>query len=276
MKGVSRTALYAAQYRAAHQTVDNGWLFNDPLALQIANATGTQHDDLNDEQRSDSARRMRLFLAARSRFADDVFLQAINDSTSQVVLLGAGLDTFAYRHDLPKNVTVFEVDHPATQEWKQTLLQQCDIAAAGNLRYVAVDFDTQDVMEQLQTNGLQLTESTVVSWLGVIPYLQRETVEEVLSRIAQLRHVDIALDYSAPASQRDAAGQHLHRQRSQRVAELGEPWITFFETNEIHELLHQHGFHIREDVDVSTYIRSLAGGTPNGTTSPVRLLHASR
>src|SRR5689334_18637706 len=121
----SRTAFAAASHRAAHQILEGGSVFSDPLAMRIL---GPEGDELvrRSAERPDS-RRMRMFIAARSRFAEDSLASAVEAGVRQLVVLGAGLDTFAYRSPLAKRLRVFEVDHPVTQAWKRARLEAAKI-----------------------------------------------------------------------------------------------------------------------------------------------------
>src|SRR5271167_4527623 len=111
----SRTALGAARHRAAHQLLERGFIFPDPFALPIL---GVDADALLQEtQRDDFTRRLRLFIAIRSRLAEDALAAAWTRGVRQLVILGAGLDTYAYRSPLGGALRIFEVDHPATQAW---------------------------------------------------------------------------------------------------------------------------------------------------------------
>src|ERR1035437_885841 len=111
--GPSLTALYAARHRAIHQVLDGGAIFEDPVALALL---GLEPSEIDPALRADqSSERMRRFIAARSRFAEDRGRAAVRFGLSQVVVLGPGLDSFAYRLTSDPSVTVFEVDHPATQ-----------------------------------------------------------------------------------------------------------------------------------------------------------------
>src|SRR5215831_8785858 len=105
----SRTAIAVAILRAAHQLVDLPLIFEDPLALQILRPYA---DQVRDADRKDRPQRMlRLFAAVRSRFSEDELAMAVARGVGQYVLMGAGLDTFAYRNPHP-GVRVFEVDYP--------------------------------------------------------------------------------------------------------------------------------------------------------------------
>src|SRR5262249_45711809 len=114
-KEPSRTALAVAAMRAVHQTEDGAAVFSDPLARTIL---GPDADALIAKfgAADPAQKRMRLFVAARSRFAEDSLARAVARGVRQAVVLGAGLDTFALRNpSAGQGLRVFEVDHPATQ-----------------------------------------------------------------------------------------------------------------------------------------------------------------
>jgi methyltransferase (TIGR00027 family) len=121
----SRTALAAATHRAAHQLLEGGRVFYDPLALRIL-----AEDPETVRRRADEnpyRRRMRLFIAVRTRFAEEALASAVERGVRQVVVLGAGLDTYAYRNPFGDRLRIFEVDHPATQAWKRYRLASASI-----------------------------------------------------------------------------------------------------------------------------------------------------
>src|SRR5580704_4113629 len=117
----SHTARGAAAYRALHQTLDGGVIFRDPLALKILD--DETRATLDEVAANPALRPMRLFIAARSRFSEDSMAASVARGVRQVVVLGAGLDTFALRNP-DAGVRVFEVDYPATQGWKRERLKQ--------------------------------------------------------------------------------------------------------------------------------------------------------
>src|SRR5437016_864752 len=115
----SQTARGAAAYRAIHQTHEDGAIFRDPFALGILDQeTRAALDELAGNP---SLRGMRLFIVARSRFSEEALAACVARGTRQVVVLGAGLDTYSLRNPYP-DVRVFEVDFPATQAWKRERL----------------------------------------------------------------------------------------------------------------------------------------------------------
>jgi len=110
----SRTALRVAIRRASHQILDRPLVFADPLALRIIGSE--QASKLETDRDNTASRSLRAWMAVRSRYAEDQLTHAIREGVEQYVVLGAGLDTFAYRNP-HAGLRVFEVDHPATQQW---------------------------------------------------------------------------------------------------------------------------------------------------------------
>jgi methyltransferase (TIGR00027 family) len=130
----SLTAYRVALSRAAHQLFDDPRVLDDPLALRIIGTQGAEELRSNRHRcAATPGRYLRAFVVARSRLAEDLLADAVQRGVRQYVVLGAGLDTFAYRNPYPVSLLeVFEVDHPATQAWKRRLL-----AAAGLRRHLA-------------------------------------------------------------------------------------------------------------------------------------------
>ena len=128
----SRTALGAAGHRAAHQVLERGFVFADPLALAILGQDADEAIALAKEK--PERRPLRLFIAMRSRFAEDMARRAMAEGVRQILVLGAGLDTFAYRIEPAEGLRVFELDHPATQRDKRRRLAEARIAEPGACR----------------------------------------------------------------------------------------------------------------------------------------------
>jgi methyltransferase (TIGR00027 family) len=167
----SRTALGAAAYRAAHQILDTPVVFADPLAVRILG----EHSDAAlrrqlDPEEARSWSRLRAFIAARSRFTEEALDEAVRSGTLQFVVLGAGLDTFAYRSPYGPRLAVFEIDHPATQAFKRVQLEAAGIDVPPWLTFVPVDFEHQSLIAALEAAGFRRQEPALFSWLGVTMY----------------------------------------------------------------------------------------------------------
>jgi methyltransferase (TIGR00027 family) len=242
----SRTALGAAALRAAHQVLDGAAIFTDPLALRILG--GDAQVLLRDA--SDTAKqRLRWFIAIRTRIAEDALALAVRRGAAQLVVLGAGLDTYAYRTP-PSDLRIFEVDHPATQAWKRERLAQAAIALPQALRFVPLDFEHETLGDGLGGAGFDPAQQTFFTWLGVVPYLTEPAVFATLGYIAGLPGgAHVVFDYVNPtASIAEAPSRAAHEALAARVAALGETLQCRFDTEELHARLAKLGFRDIEDL----------------------------
>src|SRR5580698_7847011 len=160
----STTAMRVAMRRAAHQIFDDPKVFDDSVALAIVGPEGVAQLKTAGKQHSSIARYLRAFMAVRSRYAEDHLARAIARGASQYVVLGAGLDTFAYRNPyVGTALRVFEVDHPATQEWKRARLAEAGIAIPESVTHAPVNFEHQTLAEGLHQAGFDETRATFFS-----------------------------------------------------------------------------------------------------------------
>ncbi len=244
----SRTALGAARHRAAHQLLEQGRIFSDPLAVRIL---GEDPDIIaRDAEASDAGRRMRMFIAVRTRFAEDALSAAIARGVTQLVVLGAGLDTYACRGNYPNNFRIFEVDHPATQEWKRRRLADAAIPIPTALTFAPLDFERETLADALEGAGFDPARPTFFTWLGVVPYLTPDTTWSTLRFISGLPGgAHVVFDYSDPPNTLPPATRAMYDARAARVAALGEPWVNHFNSEELHEGLKRTGFTAIEDLD---------------------------
>jgi len=242
----SRTALAAAAHRAAHQILENGSIFADPLALRILGKDAKSV--VHDAEMHPSMQRMRIFLAMRTRFAEDALAVAVKQGVRQLVVLGAGLDTYAYRNPFGECLRIFEVDHLATQVWKRRLLAEADINLPDSLVFVPVDFECDTIAEKLKTSGFNPEQQTFFTWLGVVPYLTEPAIWTTLAFIASLPNgAHVVFDYSNTPTSLSPKMLNAHQRRAAQVAKLGEAFITYFETEKLLALLTAMGFVKIED-----------------------------
>jgi methyltransferase (TIGR00027 family) len=259
----SRTAYRVAMRRAAHQILDRPVVLDDPIALRIIGSRGAERIR-TDPKRFDSSfgRALRLFLVARSRCAEDALAAAVAEGVRQYVVLGAGLDTFAYRNPYAtEQLRVFEVDMPATQAWKRDLLGRTRIGEPASLTFVPVDFEKQALPEQLRAAGFRDDQPAFFSWLGVSMYLSRDAVLGTLRFVARCAPGGgITFDYMMPPSRLPLwrrLGFHLV---AWRVARAGEPWKTWFDPDELARELRAMGFARLEDLDGAALDQRYFGG----------------
>jgi methyltransferase (TIGR00027 family) len=242
----SATAYRAAMRRAAHQLLDKPLIFEDPLALTIVGGdrgSAVGRDELS-RANSPGGAALRTFLAARSRFAEDRLATSVERGVRQVVVLGAGLDTFAYRNPFADlGVVVYEVDHPATQAWKRQRLAATGIAVPPAVRYVAVDFSADRLDEKLAAAGLDGTAPVFFSWLGVVPYLGEAAFAATLSVIAAWKGgSEVVFDYAEPPDRLSLLQRLAFTKLAGRVAELGEPFVSYFRPDDVTRRLASLGF----------------------------------
>jgi methyltransferase (TIGR00027 family) len=243
----SRTALAAATHRAAHQILEGGLIFADPLALRIL---GMDQETVRHKAQQDPlSRQMRLFIAMRARFAEDALAAAVQCGACQLVALGAGLDTYAYRSPFGERLRIFEVDHPATQAWKRHRLDEASIPSPSWQTFTPVDFERETLSEGLRSVGFNPSQRTFFTWLGVVPYLSTEAIWSTLSFIAALSNrAEVVFDYSDPPESLSPESRVSHDARAARVDEIGEPWVTYFEPEELRAKLLTVGFLEVEDL----------------------------
>ena len=264
----SRTALGAARHRAVHQLLEDGSILSDPLAVRI---TGDDPDDLVARARERGDHRMRWFVCARSRYAEQVLAEAVAAGVDQLVVLGAGLDTFAYRNPYA-GLRVVEVDHPATQAQKVERLADAGIEVPDGVVHAPVDFERQDPLDVLAGVGLDLTRPVLFWWLGVTPYLTGPAVEATLRRLGSLGSSAVVLDHASPPED-TAEAVELSRRRREAVARLGEPWISAYAYPELAEIVRRSGFTGVRPEDEAAMIRRCLRLTPPDSQSEARRSH---
>ncbi|HVW27795.1 MAG TPA: class I SAM-dependent methyltransferase [Polyangiaceae bacterium] len=251
-KKPSRTAMRVASWRAAHQLLDAPPLvLEDPLAVRIlgedelARLRGTAWRERNPA--SDSGR---AFIVARSRFAEDELARSLARGVTQYVILGAGLDTFAYRNPHGQALRVFEVDHPATQEWKRVRLEEAGISVPPTLSYAPTDFERESLAEGLANAGFSRQEPAFFSWLGVTMYLTQPALDATLAFVAATpAGGGIAFDYMLPLESLPFLERAVLSLMAYRVARVGEPFRTRMEPPEMQARMARFGFRNIVDLD---------------------------
>jgi methyltransferase (TIGR00027 family) len=262
----SRTALGAAAYRAVHQTLEGGVIFADPFAMQIldddarAGLPGTAGDPAN--------RPMRLFIAARSRFSEDTMAACVARGVRQIVILGAGLDTFSLRNPHAEaGARVFEVDYPATQAWKRERLRQAGLDLPATLTFAPVDFEKQSLLQGLSAAGFRTDQPAYFQWLGVVPYLTREAIVSTLDFIAGIAGSEVVFDYGEPFENLPPAIRASVEASAARAASIGEPWLSLFNSAEMAELLRARYFGAFQDVTRAELAQRYYGDLGEGLTA---------
>lgn len=245
----------AAAARAAHLIVDDEpVIFADTLAGPLL---GDQAEELISYHRLHGSH---LVLASargqatcRSRYTEDSLAAALRCGVAQYVVLGAGLDSFAYRSPLAAKVATFEVDHPATQAWKRERLEAAGIKPRGPVTFVPFDFERQgagSLADSLNASGFDPARPALVSWLGVTMYLTTDAIESVAGALRQglAPRSELIVDYMLPAGLRDATGESYVEQVAPVAASRGEPWLAFLTPAQVAAMLAKLGFSLDRDI----------------------------
>jgi methyltransferase (TIGR00027 family) len=265
----SRTALGVAMHRAAHQVLDTPRVLDDPMALAIVGA------DRNPRIRAEMLRRergvtapfIRAFMAARSRLAEDELEAAIGRGIRQYVVLGAGLDTFAYRQPASAaGLSIFEIDHPDTQAWKLEKLREAQVAVPANVIHVPADLSRRTLRETLAEAGVGLGQPAFFAWLGVSMYLERDAVMATLAdiRAAAIGGGGVVFDYIADPVGLPVTRRAVFDRYAEGVRRLGEPWISFFVSDALVTDLRGLGFTSVSDIDGGELNRRYFAGRADG------------
>ena len=267
----SITALITAYCRAYHATHDDPKIFDDALAdLMFTPEEHIAFDKnlaetlalINPERaarRPDQATALAWVVQthngpitlSRSRYTEDRLVELIERGVRQYVILGAGLDTFAFRRsDLLERVQVFEVDHPATLAMKHERLAILGRPYPPQLHFVAVDFATEQLADALPAAGYDPHQLSCFSWLGVTYYLTRAAVMDTLRAVASIAPAgsSILFDYlDADAFVPERAARRVQVLQA-IAARVGEPMQTGFEPQTLAAELQTVGFQLAEDL----------------------------
>ncbi len=273
----SRTALLVARQRAAHQLLDRGSILDDPFAMKILRED--EKDVLQFANAHPLASIGRLFTAARSRIAEDALAGALDRGIRQIVLLGAGLDTFALRSPHGAlEIRIYEVDHPATQAWKRDRLAEAQLTPPPWLTFVPVDFERDDWEQALVGAGFQPNSPAFFTWLGVVPYLTRDAIGRTLGWMASIQNSELVFDYMEPPQAFAEEMRELVAKRTEQLEKMEERWASRFEPAGMAALLRTHGFSDIEDIDFQE-IKSRFGHAVQGLApgqAGLHVVHAKR
>lgn len=188
------------------------------------------------------------FLTVRARLVDDLALKRRGKGLEQIVILGAGFDTMALRiREQLRGVTVFEVDHPATQAIKRQGMER--IGAPDNVRFVAVDFEKEDFTQKLREAGFDPARRSFIIWVGVSYYLTNTAVASTLEQIMGLGGAGTQLvwDYMLAEVVNGTSKNREALDKARRAARLGEPWLFGLETSQVPYYVEQFGFQLLKD-----------------------------
>jgi methyltransferase (TIGR00027 family) len=233
----SRTALSVAALRAVHQRFDGEpKVLDDPLAERLIGPDWLAMLSREPERWGTPERTaLRAHIVLRSRYAEDRLADAYRRGVRQAVILGAGYDTFAYRQPpWARDLRIVEIDHPGTQRDKRERLVRAGIAIPPNVALSPVDFEHTSLAEALP-DAIDATQPAFFSWLGVIPYLGRDAIQQVFRAVAALpRGSEIVFSFAGPRTGEDPI--------EEAATAAGEPWLTRTSSDELAALLARIGY----------------------------------
>ncbi|WP_217604186.1 class I SAM-dependent methyltransferase [Chitinophaga sp. GbtcB8] len=260
------TAVRVALWRALHLQVDAPpHILEDELGLQLAGpeANWQQRPDMHPE----GTRQARLSIVTRARFVEDLVAAAVNRGIHQYVILGAGLDTFALRRkELGSKITVYEIDQPGTQAWKEQRLVALGLGIPDGLRFVPVDFEKNtNWLLSLENAGFDTNSPAIIACTGVSMYLTQEAVLGMLQQVASLApHSTLAMSFLLPKDLLHPDEQRLLEMAMKGAAAAGTPFLSFFTPEQMLELSAKAGLRNAEIVSGSDLSGKYFAGREDG------------
>ena len=247
-KGRSVTAEVVAILQALHQTLDaSPKILDDPIAPLLIDPTGEIYQAtiafLDSASRSVKSS-FRTVFNMRSRYTEDCLAESVVRGVRQYVILGAGLDTFAYRQPAwASSIRIYEVDHPASQEWKRGRLEAAKVRVPENLVFAPIDFEKTSLRKGLSDAGFDFRAVTFLSLLGVTQYLTAEAIDALFQFVRVLpQGSEIVFEIIVPDDLMPANEAAVFAAASSGAAERGEPWLTILRPTELQPKLIGMGF----------------------------------
>jgi methyltransferase (TIGR00027 family) len=228
----------AALARGLHRQLHRPPLvFDDPYAIPLIGPGWEElHAALDHVFPQDVKHAAIAFVVARSRYTE----QRLEAGTfAQYVILGAGLDSFAWRcPDALTRLTVYEIDHPATQAWKQQRAEVVALPRNDRHSFAPIDFEAQTLREGLQAAEFDWAAPTLFAWLGVAPYLTTDAIAATLDTIATAGPgSELVLSYATSGPPADDTSRRFIDLLKGVAAQSGEPIVTFWSPDEAEQTI---------------------------------------
>jgi methyltransferase (TIGR00027 family) len=272
--GPGHTATLAAVGRAIHAESDRP-LVADHLALALAGEAGaTLLTQLTNQLPEASRQSFGLAFAVRTRFVEDAVESAIHEGVAQYVMLGAGLDSFAYRRaDMVGHLNVFEVDRAGAQAWKRRRLAEIGVVIPPSVHYIPIDHETDELLEGLLDAGFDPAAPTIVSAIALTQYLAVPAIERILLLVTSLAPGSrLVVTYVVPATELgELAAAGLAWTMSQ-AEERGEAFVSLFRPDEFDRLLRRSGFVRVDQVGPRELVQRYLGNRPDAQLTGIELL----
>ncbi len=271
----SRTALVTSLMRAVHSRFDPNPLIDDlwgerlvPESFRLGYRAAvlarmypdaSQRAPVSDEARAaadavviNNLRASPAYAGVilRTRYTEDALRVAVAGGVRQYVIIGAGLDSFALRRPaFARELAIFEIDQPATQEFKRLRLAECGVAVGAPVRFLAADLSQETLLSTLQRSTFRAADRSFFSWLGVTMYLTREANLATFAAIARMAAPGSEVVFTYFDSRAASTGAGRFNELSERVAAIGEPFRSGFDPNTIGADLKHCGLTLVEDLD---------------------------
>jgi methyltransferase (TIGR00027 family) len=247
----SQTADTVAVSRALHRLSGAPVVFDDPYAIHLTSprlrhlATNPILRWLYDLVLGELTKVIGV-VHARARFAEDLLAESMAAGLDQYVLVGAGMDSFAIRCELPPGFRVFELDHPATQALKRERLAEIDVKLPDGLEFVPVDFERETVAQALAKTTYSPERVAFFSWLGVVPYLTEEAIFDCVESMASVSAPGspLVFEFGILREQVAAADQAVVKKLHRFTSRRGEPLISFFDPEDLIRRVSERGFEL--------------------------------
>ena len=243
--------MLTAAARALHRAGASPWILDDAFAAGLAGDEGAEAANrVTSRLPPEGLTSFVVWVCLRGRFSEDFVDRAIGDGIGQYVILGAGLDSSAYRHaSWLEHATVFEVDHEASQAWKRSRLRELGIDEPANLVFAPVDFERETLRDGLVRSGFDVTAPAVFSWMGVSMYLTSQAITATLHEVASFAPGSrLVMTYNRRPERVDAFSREVTSTIASVVGGTGEPFLSLFEPDEAQALLRTHGLLDVEDI----------------------------
>lgn len=253
----------AATARGIHRLRDDPpWIFDDPFALPLVGDEWPSFAE-GASRLIDPPARARLSVAVRSRYPEDRLAAA---PFEQYVILGAGLDSFAWRRpDALRRLCLYEVDHPATQAWKRARAGALSLPESARHRFVPLDFSRDDLAQHLTEHGFDWARPTLFSWIGTTMYLERPAIAATLRLFARCAPgSEAAMSYNPLPELLDDDGRRFLAAVSALVEGMGEPLRSFFAADEIEGLVRSCGLVVRDHPTADDLTARYCAGRTDG------------
>jgi methyltransferase (TIGR00027 family) len=241
----SRTSELTAIMRAIHQTADEEpKILSDPIAPRLVDTWGDDDEWLTTMLSYPFAKQWRAGFLVRSRYAEDCLAECVDQGIQQYAILGAGLDTFAFRQPpWARALRIYEIDHPATQRWKRDRLAAASIAIPPNLTFVPIEFERGSLPDALRAANFSFGTKTFCSWLGVTQYLTLDAIRGTLEFVLSLpRLSQIVFSFVLPLEMLPRFEAEARAMAADRSAAVGEPYLTTIDADDLRAQLSAMGF----------------------------------